>query len=70
MAPSVNQRRTNHKLEPDLFLAATGLTVKDFHLLVRPQGVQHRANEIRRCSRSAATKTRRYAIRESKATRV
>ena len=23
------------KLEPDLFLAVTGLTVKDFHLLVR-----------------------------------
>jgi len=25
----------DHQLEPDLFLAVTGLTVKDFHLLVR-----------------------------------
>jgi hypothetical protein len=32
---SWKQRRTNHKLEPDLFLAVTGLTVRDFHLLVR-----------------------------------
>ncbi len=33
------------KLEPDLFLAVTGLTVEDFHLLVRLKVLQHRADE-------------------------
>ena len=45
------------KLEPGLFLVVTGLTVKDVHVLVRAQGVQHRADEpgrvrfpaLRRC---------------------
>ena len=33
------------KLEPDLFLAVTGLPVKDFHLPRTPQRVQYRADE-------------------------
>ena len=33
------------KLELDLFQTVTGLTVKDFHLLVWLEGVQHRADE-------------------------
>ena len=33
------------KLEPDLFKTVTGLTVEDFHLLVRAQRLQHRAHE-------------------------
>ena len=33
------------KLEPELFLAVTGLTVKDFHLLVRLKVFKHRADE-------------------------
>ncbi len=42
------------KLEPDLFLAVSGLTVKDFHLLVRLKVFQHRANEPGRCFRLPA----------------
>ena len=56
------------KLEPDLFLAVTGLTVKDFHLLVRLK-VFNTEQMNQRSSPSAATRMPRCAIRASRATR-
>ncbi len=32
-------------LEPDLFRTVTGLSIEDFHLLVRLQSVQYRTDE-------------------------
>ncbi len=49
------------KLEPDLFLTVTGLTVKDFPSARATQSVQHRADESGRVSPSGAMKTLRSA---------
>jgi hypothetical protein len=57
------------KLEPALFLTVTGLTVKDFHLLVRLQGVQHRADEPGGVRVPALRGCDRCAIPASKATK-
>lgn len=56
------------KLERDLFLAVTGLTVKDFYLLVRLK-VFNTEKLNMPCLHFGGVKTRRYAIRESKAMR-
>jgi len=56
------------KIEPDLFETGTGLTVKDFHLLVRLKAF-NTEQMIRPYLHSGVTRMPRCAIRASKAMR-